>query len=882
MGKRFYISFIFFLFLSPVFIISQNYIVFSELTDESYIFDNETSLINKHSISNYFLRELALGNTSTSTGFSYNYNYQLNKVIINQNKNYSIAKIDIISKSCSGDVYYKGFSVSDELKPSLISFVLDVYSDNVIIASRIYSGIHLDGDKVKMPDFSYKYHYSKQNLNLKIRDIRFKYSDSDKEIFNKKIFLINDYYASVAIIDSSLNYISGFDIKNPAKVFLNCFKRFEVRQIEHSLRAKEFPEKLSLSEYDPVNFTSKLYTFHLQIIKLNTLIDLLLNSEKPILHSPDIAELSTYYISRQLYYIELSQKVNHFFTPSFYNLALQKLTLGDLNDLIKVIYTKKNPSFSQLLIRKKLNLLANNLFDDYLQTASFFLADKRYNEAIDILDNARGLYSNVPSLRSLDRLNHLVTKAKTGVYSSFLRVANKAISIDNFEMAQEYLDKASKFQIKNKDYISNLSNADTAYKKLAEIFYLKGVKNNNNSNYQLALDNFSKASELSGIDMYARFTKNFDSGLANSKTRAIIDDFANKQIVLNAESETNKAIQGVVKNNLIAVSESQIAINESKSLFSQEKFSDALSKLHDAKKLVKDYEKINYQIDSLIERTASSFIMQQVYNAVMFVMDNEYFKAKNLYRSSILLQKKYDFLNREDINNALYELCEMIDESKCKNLENNYEYNLAKGQNAVEQRNYVMAIEFFLEAKNIAKTSSDCKISDSEAQKEYDKYLPAFNYQIKMQDIIEDIYTKGLTSVIDRYRKLGTYYNDSHISRFALTHISFFEFLFTQNNPQLIFNTLDYFTETGQFASSIELLEVLYAQDFPSLLIKSQQKELGKKMAKMDYKSNSKRSPAENISSMMLENKWFSNYCKAYRNEWRKNNISSIFNSPKK
>ena len=881
MGKRFNISFLFFL-LSPLFLISQNFVVFSELTDESYVFDGQFYPHQKQSISNYFLHELALGNTSTSIGFSYSFNYQLNKIIFKQNKNYSNAKIKIITKPCTGDVYYKGFSVSEELKPSAMNFVVDVYSDNYIIASRTYSNINIKTENIKIPDLSFENINTTKNYSLKIKDISFFYNDNDKEIFNNKIFFINDYYASVAIIDSSLNYISGFDIENHDKIFINCFKRFEVKQIEKKLRAKNFDEKLNLQDFDPVKFTSKYYTFQLQIIRINTLLDMLLNSGKTSSRFPEISELSNYYISRQLYYIELSRRVNHFFTPSFYNLALQKPTISDLCIFAEVVKKSNNSLISSSIIRKKLNDLANNLFEDYLRTANYFLADKRYNEAIDILDNARELTMRVSYLGNLDKLNILISNAKFGIYSSFLKVANKAISIENKGMAEEYLNRAKEFQMVNRDFISNSEKAENAYIKLAELYYNEGVENNNNGNYKLAIENFSKATQFSGTNMYDLFSESLYSKSTGSKAGANRNVSAKEQIVINDNPEKNKifAKTTAAKQNLKSFSRCQSVINESKSLFSQENFSDALTKLNEAKQFVREDQTINFQIDSLIERTASSLIMQQVYNAVMLLMDDEFYKAKKLYQRSLKLQEEYVFLNRQDITNALHDLYELIDESKCKSLKNNYKNNLTKGQNAVEHRNYLKAAVFFTEVINIANEASDCNISIAEAQNEYNKYLPAINYQKMMQSIIEDIFDKGLTSVIDRYREMGVYYNDFHINEFGLIHVSFYEFLFSQNNPQLIINTLDHYNKTGQYYSSLELLKVLFDQSFPSSLISLQQKELGKKIAEKDFAFDAEKSSGENISDKMQENKWFKDYCRAYKNEWRKKSIAALFSSP--
>lgn len=871
-----------FYIFSSLFLVSQNFIVFSELTDENYVFDGQFYPHKDQSISNYFLHELALGNTSTSTGFSYSFNYQVNKVIFKQNKNYSNAKIEIITKPCTGDVYYKGFNVSAELKPSTMNFVVDVYSDKYIIASRTYSNINIKTEKIKVPDLSFENINTTQNYLLKIKDVSFYYDDYDKDIFNDKIFLINDYYASVAIIDSTLNYISGFDIENPDKIFSNYFKRIELKQIERKLLSKNFSGKLGLHDFDPVKFTSKLYIFQLQIIRINTLLNMLMSSGNTTSLFPEINELSSNYIGRQLYYIELSRKVNHFFTPSFYNLASQKVTVSDVCDFAEVAAKYGNAIISPLLIRKKLNNLANYLFDDYLLSANYFLADKRYNEAIDILDNARELALRIPYLGNFDKLNLLESNAKYGIYNSFIKVANKAISIENKEMAEKYLDRAKKFQNGNKDFINSPQKIEVAYNKLAELYYNEGVESNNNGNYKLAVRNFSKASELSGTNMYDRFSESLYSELKSSKTGANRSISANEQIEINNNPEKNKIFTETTaaKRMLKLFSKCRSAINESRALFFQENFSDALTKLHEAKKLGKNNQRLIFQIDSLIERTASSLIMQKVYNAVMLLMDNKFYQAKKLYRSSLEFQKEYAFLDRQDINNALCELKELIDETKCKSLKYNYKANLIKGQDAVEQQNYLNAAGFFIEAINISNSSSECILSVAEAQNEYNKYLPAINYQKMMQNIIEDIFIKGLTSVIDRYREIGTYYNDFYINEFGIIHVSFYEFLFGQNNTQLIINTLNYYNETGQYLSSIELLEVLYERRFPSSLIKGQQKELGKKMAERDFASDSEKSPGENISDKILENKWFKDYCRAYRNEWRKKSIATLFSSP--
>ena len=880
MGKRFYITLIFFLLSIPVFLVAQNYIVHSELVDKTYVFDSQTTLNNKYSISNYFLHELALGNTSTSLGFSYGFNYLVDKKILKRNENILIAKVKIIPKSCSGDVYYKGFCVSEEIEPSIMNLVVDVYSDNNIIASQSFSNINLNSEQVKIPDFAFN-SFSNRNLNIKIRNISFVYNDHDKEVFNKKLLLINDYYASVAIIDSTLNYISTFDIDNPDEVFINSIKRFEVKQIEKKLSAKKFYEKLNLSNFDPEKFISKLYTLHLQTIKLSTLIELLLKSDVNLSCQPDISQLSNYYIGRQLFYIELSRKENHLYTPSFYDLAIYNLTVSDLSDFIRLYDNNNSKLISQLIFRKKLFELANNLFDDYLRTANYFIIDKRYNEAIDILNNACELAQRAEFLQDRNELNLLLTNAKSGIYNSFLKVANKAISIENKKMAQEYLNRAKRFQSENTEFITNVEKFQNANNKLAELYYNEGVLKNNEGNSKSALESFSKASELSGVNMYERFSESLYFNKRDSVKVANINVYQDEQIDIDSEQNRISSETTIAKSNLKAVSKCRLLINESKKLFYEEKFSDALLKLNEAEQLGKNDQDILYQIDSLTERVASSLIMQQVYNAVMFVIDDEFVKAKELYNQSLKFKNEYAFLNRPNVINALHDLSEMIDESKCNSLKKKYEDNLAKGRNEIKQKNFIKAADYLIAAQSIVNKSYDCQLSASEAQFEYNKYSIVIDYQKMMQSIVGDIFEKGLTSVIDKYRKLGKYYTENQISKFGLTHVSFYEFLFSQNNPQLIINTLDYYNETKQYNSSFELLEVLDSRNFSSVMLKTQQKQLGKIMAASDFKSKPESSPLEIIPDKILENKWFTYYCKSYRNEWRRRSIASIFMTKK-
>ncbi|MCD4745434.1 MAG: hypothetical protein K8R58_03960 [Bacteroidales bacterium] len=206
MIKKIYILLLFFNII-VINALSQNLVIYDQIMNESFNFNYQKNPDIRQITHNYFIKEIAKIELKNLDQVKFTYFYKIYKCIKEIPPGNFKAVIKINSDTCIGKIFYKGFNISDVLIPSKADFIVNILNNNNIFKSYKIKNLILKLKKTGAVKLKFNDTLTDKQYSLDIKDIRFYSDSSDKIAFNNRLMLINDYYASELLIDSTIQKI---------------------------------------------------------------------------------------------------------------------------------------------------------------------------------------------------------------------------------------------------------------------------------------------------------------------------------------------------------------------------------------------------------------------------------------------------------------------------------------------------------------------------------------------------------------------------------------------------------------------------------------------------------------------------------------------------
>jgi hypothetical protein len=253
---------------------SQNLIVYDNTLSESYLVKYFSNPTQNQAITNYFIQEIAKSVPKMLNYTQYVYTYkQHSRIVKLDHSKYNII-VDLNDVNCTGDIYFKGFSMNEVILPSFISYDLKLFNGNdQLLSSYEFKQVPAGDINSRIADFEYT--DTSTNLitpnntyYLQLENKVFGYDANAVNNFNAKRDLIEEYFLSDQFIAGSLSTIQAIDLQNLEMINLYDIKLDEIEQELSKLYNKEFAQKLKLNIYDPIKFVSKIEYLSQQVYGL--------------------------------------------------------------------------------------------------------------------------------------------------------------------------------------------------------------------------------------------------------------------------------------------------------------------------------------------------------------------------------------------------------------------------------------------------------------------------------------------------------------------------------------------------------------------------------------------------------------------------------------
>ncbi|MEI6899796.1 MAG: hypothetical protein WCL00_07960, partial [Bacteroidota bacterium] len=349
-------------------------------------------------------------------------------------------RISITDWLSKGDVFYRGFDVSDVMVPDHISAVVafikrkdSTLSMQFRTRFQLLSGFDsitiLKGSPIPDP----------KTDSMILEGLDFSFGSNSYSKFKRRIGLINDYYEASGITDSLLRLSGGIDFRIRPSIPLNIILLAEINKMTILIADRDFSGYLGLDRFDPLKLGPRFH--ELKLFSLSATMNLrdALEPTEPIVPPQSIDSLGQFFVSRMTGYIMKTLYGNWqsgSLFKEFLSTYFSKNSFENEPRLFRSLIQRYRPNENCDSVLHFLSIRLKGIFDT---TAQELTSRHQFAEAVELLEIQRNFIRAVPFLRDFPIDSRNYSMAVTGIYNSYVEVAAEALRREKYLMAGQYL-----------------------------------------------------------------------------------------------------------------------------------------------------------------------------------------------------------------------------------------------------------------------------------------------------------------------------------------------------------------------------------------------------------------------------------------------------------
>jgi len=523
--------------------------LFLEKTEETYVIGGRSTELTTEERS--ILQQLAEGQSRPFSSVEFNITYQQTKKVVRNSTVRITSSVEASDFRITGDIFYKGFDISEVLIPSEMSFdyALQSLTNKLVVSSG--------NGRVKILNRSSSVFTTVNTDSLTnqwridLSKQKFYYSSNAVKTINERIALVKEYYVASLQMEQLHLKLSTVNPTDLERLDMHNAALINIEYSIGQLESRNFENILNLPLYDPLRYTQRLET-----LKKETYIRRqAMNEVKSTLYlhfynmALDMQARGKVQMAKD--YFMRSLRENPQFAPSAYQMALISYREGNYEraddfgtDIIKCM--NPDPDIHRLTIE-----LLNDVYEKLLKEAEQLSSQKKYADALLALDKARNLCQSINGVQCNDQLGLGYNKAHNGIYQAKLDMARKAYQENNLSKAEGIVQDALRYRDRHANEITNAEDALSMLKAIRQKRYENIIENGrtqiNQQQYDKALQSFKEADGL--MKSYSLVQSAYLSGLKKQAAKPVILSKINKGndfVRLNNMAEARKASRDVL------------------------------------------------------------------------------------------------------------------------------------------------------------------------------------------------------------------------------------------------------------------------------------------------------------------------------------------------
>lgn len=855
---------------------------------ESYVFEYSAVQSDKTDVNNFFIKELSKYNLSSIYNTRFTYHYEINRKISEVDEHTLHVSADIAGDKCTGNIYYKGFDISDILMPEIADFSVVVEDNGNYIISREFREILLNDQNVFHIEFDFEVLDITKNYTFRLDDIRFYSSATDREKFFRRIGCIDNYFASIDALKLMLEHYETLDF-TPENLPTTFIKIREMERLYASVTESEFLSTMQLNpdQMDQLNFY--LQEVKTQIYNHRSKYSKLLDTFEFLRINTDMETLARNYVEEVTEFCTMSQDVTYSHRDYYYSLSLVDYTAYNL-------FSYKS-GFEKILAKTRfcndtdlvLQILKHEIYKAFLEKSESLILQEQYHLAKGVLTNAENFY-----LATLGQINELdltiqLSKANYGIYNSYLHLIDRAIDIGNYELAENYIQKARDFQRDHSTTIIANQFINRVSEDLIKLYINKGITQNQDAEFEEARYCFEQASivcQRMGVYNHDYIIKHGLIEARNGLYLQYIDrakmylergnDLEAKGFLRRAQdlASTYPAQIAVVEDFDLIKSELDYQvylknISEGKKYLAEGNYNLAYFKLLDALLLEEESEFMIYgPLPDLFAQAAVPYLLDQCKLGEVKVKKNELEEARYIYNECLEKQTEYGLEFERDLQTGLVLLNNSIFNKQCELTEESFEKMIAQFNDAVECGDFILADELLTKTMDISNSNYYCEFDMSMVSELQATYGPAARYQQLAQEAQNALESNDHSRFSKIYKEMEALSQQYEVIRKRIEPLPLHYLFSIKKNLAFLETSLSDYESQEEFETALRILQVMEAGDVSGRDAKEIQQKLAVKMAAADKATAQNTDPRVNVEKYTNGNSWYKHFKKAYIKNW--------------
>ncbi|NOX85019.1 MAG: hypothetical protein GXO86_03485 [Chlorobi bacterium] len=787
-------------------------------------------------------------------------------------KGHTVVYLKFVTEKLDGETRYRDFNIDTLLIPSAFKGVLSITQKNGKVVDYPLEML-LTGGIVDMGSIEPAINAEGQ-LEATIRIDRFIYSRSVYEAFMKAADLINNYYAYNEILNRLLKKYQKAGINRGHETSQLFVAWHEIMRIYSYIESYHFKENLLLKEYDPANFLAKCEKLKRLGRRATTLRKMVLQSGK----STQLSEKEQFalkYTGLSATYSNLSGQYQPYIATGFGQVVRIFPGYEDMEAIAEeavfydVFENLDQPSTPQLI------------YNYFIDLASYTYRNGRYVSALDFIYNAKVIEDYFKEIKRTPEFEELYMKTLDGVLRSYLEVAIIAYRRGSYTMADRYYRKAEEAY----DYYQSLQYGSRMPTDAFLMFIEEQVELSygllKSSQYYKAVAILDKASEISSSKNINTDSVAFDSaysigyrGIYGLKLDSLSMKIQNGN-ARNALSELddvydfsmshNHYIKGNGNRKFLEMAEFfyKIYYDQGLKLMNSPRNDDALQALLEAQTIRDKYlHREEPELDSLIDSATVPVILDLAKKASFEVWANRIEEAEQMYSDLLAMQNRYHQQDNPEINEAVHNLREKIDNRNCVTAANRCFALSKQVENRIRHNNFDEAKQLLDLAYGVIRNNPGCRINQSKFDLYRKKYKTVFTYLGIKKTARNSLDSGDYSRAVKQYIRLEKYYSENNLKNYNLQPVLLDDVVKSVALPAFTDAVCKYFIKQKNYKQAFYYLSVLKEQNVPSKNVKDLQVLLGSLLAQNDSTLND--NPKARVREYTGGEKWYRYFRLAY------------------
>jgi len=855
---------------------------------ESYVFEYTAVKSDKTEVNNFFIKELAKFNLTSLYNTRFTYHYSINRKISEIDEHTLKVTADLFSEKCTGNIYYKGFDISDILMPEIVDFTITVEANGNFIQSRKFKEVTINDNNAFYADFEFEVLDNTRNYTFRFDDVKFYSNPSDKESFYLRIRYIDSYYASIEAFQEIYRKYEHIDF-TPANLPSTFLKIQEMERLFVSISNSDFLQKLQMNDLQLQELDNNLQEVKTKYYAHKSKYNKLLSTFEFLRLSCDLEILAKAYVDEITEFCTLSQDVTYSHHDFYYDLGIVNYTSADF-------YSFKT-GLSSILAKTKfcndtdlvLQTLKIEIYKAFLYKSEELILQEQYHLAKGVLTNAESFYlTGLGQVNELE-LNIQMSKANYGIYNSYLHLIDRAIDIGNYELAENYIQKAMAFQEVHSSTIIANKFLTRVSEDLIKLYINKGISQNQNGEHEEARYCFEQANSV--CNNLGTFNHDYiiKHGLMEARNGLYLHYV--DQAKLNIEHGYDMEAKGFLRRaeDLASTYPTQISlvddfelirseldyqvylknISEGKKYLADGNYNQAYFKLLDALLLE---ESSNFEIydplPELFAQAAVPYLVDQCKLGEVKVIKNNLEEARYIYNDCLNLQIEYGLDFEQELQSSMVLLNNSIFSKQCEVTAGQFQEMLSHFNDAVECGDFILANELLAETKEISKSNYYCEFDMSVVNNLQAEFGPAAKYQELANEAQKALESNNHKRFSEIYKEMEQLSENYEVIRKRIEPLPLHYLFSIKKNLAFLESSLNNYQSQEEFETALRILQVMEAGDVPGKDAKSIQQKLAVKLATVDKATADNSDPRQNVERYTNGNSWYKHFKKAYIKNW--------------